>query len=117
MPRRSHVSKKSRTTTHEDERKLVVLEFLLGDRVGGTAHYIRDHASKLRSQDGSQFQVMLNTMVERNWLERTETDLGGGNSQVTYKISAEGVKVIETIKELKNENNPLAKLSIFDQLD
>ena len=117
MARHKRTSKESSTYTSEYERKLLVLEFLLGERSGGTANYIRTHTLKLRSQDGTKFQIeLLAPMVEQNWVDKTVTDLGGDNSQITYKISSEGIKVIETIKDLKNNNNPLAKLGIFDQL-
>ena len=118
MPRRSHGSSKGTSTyTHEDERRLVVLEFLMSEKDGGTANYIRTHATKLRSEDGTRFKIFLQIMVEKNWLEMIKTSQGGVVVDVRYKISSEGRQVIETIKGLRNDNNPLAKLCIFDKVD
>ena len=118
MPRRSHVSRKGTSTyTHEDEKRLIVLEFLMSEKGGGTSHYIRTHATKLRSQEGDRFQALLQVMVGKNWLEMVKTSQGGVVVDVRYKISSEGRQVIETIKGLRNDNNPLAKLGIFDKVD
>ena len=118
MPRRSRGSREGTSTyTHEDERRLIVLEFLMSEKGGGTANYIRTHATKLRSQDGDRFQILLQVMVGKNWLEMIKTSQGGVVVNVRYKISSEGRQVIETIKGLRNDNNPLAKLGIFDKVD
>ena len=70
MRRRSHGSRKGTSTyTHEDERRLIVLEFLMSEKGGGTSHYIRTHATKLRSEEGKRFQILLPIMVDKNWLE------------------------------------------------
>ena len=118
MPRRQKIpSGKTSPYTHEDEKRLIVLEFLMSEKDGGTANYICTHTTKLRSQDGTSFQIMLQTMVERNWLEKIKTSQGGGIYAVTYIISEDGQQVIESIKKLRDNNNPLAKLGMFDQLD
>ena len=118
MRRRSHGSSKGTSTyTHEDEKRLVVLEFLMSEKDGGTANYIRTHATKLRSQDGDKFQILLQVMVGKNWLEMIKTSQGGDKYLITYKISSGGRQVIETIKGLRNDNNPLAKLGIFNKVD
>ena len=118
MPRRQKIpSGKTSPYTHEDEKRLIVLEFLMSEKDGGTANYICTHTTKLRSQDGDTFQILLQVMVGKNWLEMIKTSQGGVVVNVRYKISSEGRQVIETIKGLRNENNPLAKLGMFDQLD
>ena len=118
MPRRSRGSREGTSAyTHEDERRLIVLEFLMSEKGGGTANYIRTHATKLRSEDGTRFKIFLQIMVEKNWLEMIKTSQGGVVVDVRYKISSEGRQVIETIKGLRNDNNPLAKLGIFDKVD
>ena len=118
MPRRSHGShERTSSYTHEDERRLIVLEFLMSEKDGGTSNYIRTHATKLRSEDGTRFQILLQIMVDKNWLEMIKTSQGGVVVDVRYKISSEGRQVIETIKGLRNDNNPLAKLGIFDKVD
>jgi len=118
MPRRSRGSREGTSAyTHVDERRLVVLEFLMSEKDGGTSHYIRTHATKLRTEDGTKFQILLQVMVEKNWLEMIKTSQGGDKYLITYKISSEGRQVIETIKGLRNDNNPLAKLGIFDKVD
>ena len=118
MRRHSHGSRKGTSTyTHEDERRLIVLEFLMSEKGGGTNNYIRTHATKLRSEDGNRFKIFLQVMVGKNWLEMIKTSQGGVVVDVRYKISSEGRQVIETIKGLRNDNNPLAKLGIFDKVD
>ena len=118
MPRRSRGSREGTSAyTHEDERRLIVLEFLMSEKGGGTANYIRTHATKLRSEDGTRFKIFLQIMVDKNWLEMIKTSQGGAVVDVRHKISSEGRQVIETIKGLRNDNNPLAKLGIFDKVD
>ena len=118
MPRRSRGSREGTSAyTHVDERRLVVLEFLMSEKDGGTANYIRTHATKLRSEDGTRFKIFLQIMVEKNWLEMIKTSQGGVVVNERYKISSEVRQVIETIKGLRNDNNPLAKLGIFDKVD
>jgi len=55
-------------------------------------------------------------MVDRKWIERQDIDLGN-RQQTTYIISENGKKVLETIKKLKEDDNPLAQLGIFDKLE
>ena len=116
MARSSHKSTKKRLHSNDEEKRLLILEFLMGHETGGSANFLRTANTKLRSQEGEDFKILLQTMVERKWIERQDIDLG--NIQRTkYVISENGKKVLETIKNLKEDNNPLAQLGIFNKLD
>ena len=117
MAKHLHKSTKKRLQSNDEEKRLLILEFLMGHEKGGSAHFLQTaKSSKLRTQEGGDFKVLLQTMVDRKWIERQDIDLGN-RQQTTYIISENGKKVLETIKKLKEDDNPLAQLGIFDKLD
>ena len=102
----------------EDERRLLILEFLSGQPQGSAvADYIKKHAMKLNAQDHTRVRALCETMVSMEWLELVETPTGGGKMITTYKISQHGREALETAQKLKRDNNPLAKSLMFDNLD
>tara|TARA_Y100001936_G_scaffold221753_1_gene237042 strand:+ start:378 stop:728 length:351 start_codon:yes stop_codon:yes gene_type:complete len=116
MTRSSHKPTKKRLQSNDEEKRLLILEYLYGNQNGGSANFLRTANKKLRSQDLTQFQILLHTMVDREWIDKQDIDLGN-RQQTTYVISENGKKVLETIKNLKDDNNPLAQLGIFNNLD
>ena len=112
------VQKQRSNRTQEDERKLLILEFLIGQPDGlAVVDYIKKNAMKLNSQDHSKLKLLCEVMVDMKWLDLIETPTGGGKVVTTYKISESGCLALQTARELKRNENPLSKLIIFDNLD
>jgi DNA-binding PadR family transcriptional regulator len=102
----------------EDERRLLILQFLIGEPDGSAViDYIKKHAMKLNAQDHTRVRSLCETMVDMKWLDLVETPTGGGKVVTTYKISENGRLALKTAQELKHDDNPLAKLMMFDKLD
>ena len=114
--RQKKPSKNKPRTPLDDKKRLIILEFLYRNPNGGSAHFLQKNNGKLRAQDGTEFKILLETMIEKNWIEKKST-ISGDTERVDYIISEDGKKVLETIKKLKEEDNPLGKLTMFDMLD
>ena len=119
MPKPRKIQKRQGSRNQlEDERRLLILEFLSGQTHGSAViDYIKKHAMKLNAQDHTRVKALCETMVNMGWLELVETPTGGDKVVTTYKISEYGREALKTAQKLKRENNPLAKLLMFDKLD
>ena len=124
MPRRSFMSgktfrcdKKSTKNQTEPEKKLLVLQFFIGQKGARSSNWIYDHQPKFNKIASNTGTALLDTMYDEKLLERTEIPDGTDKPKVLYDISSDGRKVIETIKKLKDEDNPIVKLDFFRLLD
>ena len=124
MPRRSYKSGKTGKCENkriksqtEPEKKLLVLEFFIGQEGARTSNWIRDHQIKFNKNTSDTMTALLDAMCDDKLLERTVSTNSADRQEVLYDISSTGRKAVETIKKLKDENDPLVKLGFFRLLD
>ena len=120
MPRRSYSSGKTEKCENkqiksqtEPEKKLLVLEFFIGQEGARTSNWIRDHQIKFNKNTSDTMTALLDAMCDDKLLERTVSTNSADRQEVLYDISSTGRKAVETIKKLKDENDPLVKLGFF----
>ena len=101
----------------ESEKKLLVLAFFIGQEGARTSNWVRIHQRKFNTMNPDKMTALLDAMYDDKLLERTEGTDSADRPQVLYNISSTGRNIIETIKKLKDENDPLVKLGFFRLLD
>jgi len=124
MVRRSYSSGKTEKCENkriksqtESEKRLLVLEFFIGQEGARTSNWIRDHQIKFNKNTSDTMTALLDVMCDDKLLERTVSTNSADRQEVLYDISSTGRKAVETIKKLKDENDPLVKLGFFRLLD
>ena len=120
MVRRSYKSGKTEKCENkriknqtEPEKKLLVLEFFIGQEGARTSNWIRDHQIKFNKNTSDTMTALLDAMCDDKLLERTVSTNSADRQEVLYDISSTGRKAVETIKKLTDENDPLVKLGFF----
>ena len=124
MPRRSFTSgkkeiceKNNPRNQTEPEKKLLVLEFFMGQNGDRSSNWIGTKQTKFNSITNDKVTALLDAMYDEKLLERNEIQDGTDKPKILYNISPDGRKVIETIKKLRDEDNPIVKLDFFRLLD
>ena len=84
--------------SNTEEKISLILGFLYSWGKTASANYIQNSITDLKDEDLTSF---LQTMVQRNWIESEEHDLGT-ITRTSYIISEEGRKVIETVGKFNN---------------
>ena len=77
--------------SNTEEKIILILEFLYSWGKTASANYLQHNIARLEEEDITSF---LQVMVQRNWIESKEHDLGT-ITRTSYIISEEGRKVIE----------------------
>ena len=77
--------------SNTEEKIILILEFLYSSGKTASANYLQHNITRLEDEDITSF---LQVMVQRNWVESKEHDLGT-ITRTSYIISVEGRKVIE----------------------
>jgi DNA-binding HxlR family transcriptional regulator len=101
----------------EPEKKLLVLEFFMGQKDDRTSNWIARKQTKFNKITNDKVTALLDAMVIDALLVRKEIPDGTDKLKVLYNISPDGRKAIETIKKLKDEDHPIVKLDFFRLLD
>ena len=101
----------------EPEKKLLVLEFFIGQKGPRTSNWIATKQIKFNSTNNDKVTALLDAMVDELLLVRNEISDGTDKPKILYDISPDGRKAIQTINELRNEDNPIVKLDFFRLLD
>jgi len=101
----------------EPEKKLLVLEFFMGQEGARTSNWIATKQTKFNKITNDKVTALLDTMADQSLLARNEILDGTDKPKILYDISPEGRKAIESIKKLKDENHPMVKLDFFRLLD
>ena len=101
----------------EPEKKLLVLEFFMGQKGPRTSNWIATKQTKFNSTNNDKVTALLDRMHDEELLVRNEIPDGTDKPKIIYNISPDGRKVIETIKKLRDEDNPIVKLDFFRLLD
>ena len=124
MPRRSFTSgkkeiceKNNPRNQTEPEKKLIVLEFFMGQKGKRTSNWIYTHQRKFNTMTNDKVTALLDAMYDEELLDRTAIPDGTDTPTILYDISPDGRKAIETINELRGEDHPLVKLDFFRLLD
>ena len=124
MPRRNYISGKKHICEKsnpkkqtEPEKKLLVLEFFMRQEGARTSNWIATKQIKFNSTNNDKVTALLDAMVDELLLVRNEISDGTDKPKILYDISPDGRKVIQTINELRNEDNPIVKLDFFRLLD
>ena len=77
--------------SNTEEKISLILEFLYSWGKTASANFLQHNIDRLKDEDITSF---LQVMVQRNWIESKEHDLGT-ITRTSYIISEEGRKVIE----------------------
>ena len=77
--------------SNTEEKIILILEFLYSWEKTASANFLQHNIARLEDEDITSF---LRVMVQRNWIESKEHDLGT-ITRTSYIISEEGRKVIE----------------------
>ena len=124
MPRRSFTSgkkeiceKNNPRNQTEPEKKLIVLEFFMGQSGKRTSNWVYAHQRKFNTMTSDKVTALLDAMYDEELLDRTAIPDGTDKPKILYDISPDGRKAIETINELRGEDHPLVKLDFFRLLD
>jgi len=124
MVRRSYSSGKKDTCEKnnprnqtEPEKKLLVLEFFMGQKGARSSNWIATKQTKFNKITNDKVTALLDTMADQSLLARNEIQDGTDKPKILYNISPDGRKAIETIKKLRDEDNPIVKLDFFRLLD
>ena len=124
MVRRSYSSGKTEKCENkriksqtEPEKRLLVLEFFIEQEGARTSNWIRDHQTKFNKNTSDTMTALLDAMCDDKLLERTVSTDSADRQEVLYDISTNGRNAVKTIKNLKDENDPLVKLGFFRLLD
>ena len=115
--RREKCEKTSPKNQTEPEKKLIVLEFFMGQKGKRTSNWIYTHQRKFNTMTNDKVTALLDAMYDEELLDRTEIPDGTDKPKILYDISPDGRKAIETIKKLRDEDNPMIKLDFFRLLD
>ena len=101
----------------ESEKKLLVLEFFMGQKGARSSNWIATKQTKFNKITNDKVTALLDAMYDEKLLERNEIPDGTDKPKILYNISPDGRKAIETIKKLRDEDNPIVKLDFFRLLD
>ncbi len=115
--RREKCEKTSPKNQTESEKKLIVLEFFMGQVGKRTSNWVYDHQRKFNTMTSDKVTALLDAMYDEELLDRTAIPDGTDKPKILYDISPDGRKAIETINELRGEDHPLVKLDFFRLLD
>lgn len=115
--RREKCEKPSPKKQTEPEKKLIVLEFFMGQTGKRTSNWIYTHQRKFNTMTPNKVTALLDAMYDEELLDRTEIPDGTDKPKVLYDISSDGRKAIEAINNLRSEDHPLVKLDFFRLLD
>ena len=115
--RREKCEKPSPKKQTEPEKKLIVLEFFMGQEGARASYWIYRNQRKFNVMTNDKVTALLDTMFIEGLLIRNEISDGTDKPKILYNISPDGRKAVETIKKLRDENHPLVKLNFFRLLD
>ncbi|MBT4326928.1 MAG: hypothetical protein HOD60_08465 [Candidatus Nitrosopelagicus sp.] len=115
---KKEISKKNKIKNQtESEKKLLVLEFFMGQEGARASYWIYRNQRKFNVMTNDKVTALLDTMFIEGLLIRNEISDGTDKPKILYNISPDGRKAVETIKKLRDENHPLVKLNFFRLLD
>lgn len=112
--RKPHTGK--RIQYSKDKKKLAVTAYLVSiSPKGATKNNIATNA-KIRSQEGTDFDIFMSELVLMGWVLKKESESVGGYGN--YFVTEKGLIALNKAKELAREENPLIDLEAFqDVLD
>jgi len=118
MPQRRSEHKKriteKRVHHSQDKKMLAVTAYLISIHPqGGTKNHI-SKKSKLRSQEGDEFKMLMTQLVLMGWVRMEKPKNIGGYD--TFFVTDSGRDAVNQAKQISRENSPLGKLSIFDDI-
>jgi len=91
-----------------------VVNFLFTKKEGAARHEIA-RKSKIKTQADDVFKVILDELVEMNWIEKKPVSYGGG--MMIYTITEEGKQALIEARNLIHNKHPLSKLDTFDGIE
>ena len=95
----------------KDKKKLIVMAYMASIHPkGSTKHGIATHA-KTRKQEHADFDNLVNTLVEIDWLKKEASISVGGHDN--YFITDKGRDALNKAKELARGGHPLSSLDVF----
>ena len=100
----------------KDKKKLAVTAYLVSISPKGATKNNIATKSKIRSQEGTDFDIFMGELVLMGWVIKKESESIGGYDN--YFVTEKGLLALNKAKELAREENPLIDLEAFqDVLD
>lgn len=107
--------KPTKISWHRDKKKLQIAYFLRQYERGVSRHFISEK-SNLRTQEPNDFKILLEDMVSMQWVTKSQQSTGGSQIDI-YSLTDNGKKVIDFVKNLLHDKNPIVELDLFQDLD
>ena len=107
-----HAEKRIQFT--KDKKKLAVTAYLISiSPKGATKNKIATKA-KIRSQEGKDFDNLMNGLVQMGWALKKESESEGGHDN--FFVTEKGRDALNKAKELAREEHPIAELEAFEDI-
>jgi len=98
----------------KDKKKLAVTAYLVSIFPKGASKNKISTKSKIRSQEGTEFDNFMNELVRIGWASKKESESVGGHDN--FFVTEKGREALNKAKELAREEHPLGALEAFEDI-
>ena len=110
--RKPHAEK--RVQYSRDKKKMAVTAYLVSIFPKGATKNKISTKSKIRSQEGTEFDNFMNGLVLSGWVDKKESESVDGYDN--FFVTEKGREALNKAKELAREEHPLAALEVFEDI-